>query len=432
DPAGVLAGALLTATATVDRATSEFGPNVTVDESGPLSYTATTGGAHNLAFSSDGTNLDLFDNGILVASRPSALTTSVSITGSASGTNTFQVALNVPYSGSVTVSDPTGLGTLTVAGANAGQPLSLSSTRVEQAGISVQYSGLSALDIQLGGASEVSILGTSAGVSTTLDLGSTASQVVVGNPFSMSGSTLDGILGGLSLIDCGLSSLRVDASGASANLSGTLSGTLLTGLGMGANLAFGPLASLAVSLGTGNDVLSLTGLSAPTAVLDAGAGSDALSVDVAGDLSQAVSTEGFESISIQVGGDLSGTLSAPASSHVAPLVVGGSWTSTGTVMAGSFSSVLVKNDLSGTIHAIEDLDVAGSGVINGLEVDGQFTKTGLISGGALSNLHFLNNAEGTITAQGAGTIDGVSIGGSLTGTVTAYVDDTDGSGSISG
>ncbi len=336
-----------------------------VDARGSVrSYTAPAGGVHVLKLADVDSYISVFDNNVIVASQPDDLTTSISITGSDGGSNSFEIPLGLSYTGPITVTDPTGLGVMTVQGSGTGNAISLTSGEIDQDGVSLQYAGISSLDLSLagvqnnvsiqganvptsiesssnsdafavsgmldapvslsgggtsrltlkdsaaratltgstlsrdgsstisysgfatitwdasGGGESISVLGTSRETATTIDLGSTTSHVVIGSTLLGSGGTLDGIQGSLQLVDASLSTLSIDASGDASNLSGSLSSALLTGLGLGANLSFDPLASLALTLGSGNDNLSLMGEAAAAVSLDGGNGNDALSINL--------------------------------------------------------------------------------------------------------------------------------------------------------
>jgi hypothetical protein len=73
--------------------------------------------------------------------------------------------------------------------------------------------------------------------------------------------------------------VSLDDSGDATGRSGTLSATEITGLGMGAGrIVYANAEQLLVALGTGDDVLAVTGTHAGTTTIDAGAGNDHVSV----------------------------------------------------------------------------------------------------------------------------------------------------------
>src|SRR5206468_7938523 len=63
---------------------------------------------------------------------------------------------------------------------------------------------------------------------------------------------------------------------------------------------------------------------------------------------------------------------------------------------------------------------------------GSVSTSGKISGGTLTRIAVLSDTNGQTVAQGMGTINNVSIGGSLGGNLTAVEDPNPGSGTISG
>ena len=109
-----------------------------------------------------------------------------------------------------------------------------------------------------------------------------------------------------------------------------------------------------------------------------------------------------------------------------------------SITAGSFvpgpgqapPAILITGDVGGTIQAIEDPNVAGSGVLTSIVIDGNLLATGQILAGAIGSMTVKQNLAGVVTAQGAGTIGTVTVDGNLSGTVDAPEDNSPGSGTI--
>src|SRR5207237_1136673 len=99
-------------------------------------------------------------------------------------------------------------------------------------------------------------------------------------------------------------------------------------------------------------------------------------------------------------GDFTGTLTV---AHTATIVIG------------------VAQDFAGTFIAPEDLAASPTGgIINSLHVGGDMTASSLIDAGPIFDATFDGNVNGVISAHGQGTIGSLSVGGALTGSVTAY------------
>jgi hypothetical protein len=103
--------------------------------------------------------------------------------------------------------------------------------------------------------------------------------VTLGSKAPATGSTLAELLGAVTITGNGQTTLTLDDSGDTANPTGTLAAGSLTGFGTG-GATFSGLASLAMVLGSGTAILTVTGTPFGVPVtLTAGAGSDAVAVD---------------------------------------------------------------------------------------------------------------------------------------------------------
>ncbi|MBW2349292.1 MAG: hypothetical protein JRF59_15880, partial [Deltaproteobacteria bacterium] len=130
------------------------------------------------------------------------------------------------------------------------------------------YGDMEEINIYLGPENDTfNIKSSHVGV-TNLDTGDGDDTINVGSLASvMQGGVVDG-LDGLLNIDAGVGfdRLHVDDTGDAEDNAGTLTGSSLTGLGMGQGLTYADIEALHVGLGSGNDTLNIQGTSVPTTV----------------------------------------------------------------------------------------------------------------------------------------------------------------------
>src|SRR6185503_12663555 len=98
---------------------------------------------------------------------------------------------------------------------------------------------------------------TNATTTTTLNTGAGSNDVVVGTLAPSTGGTVHYIFGALVVVGSGSDHLIVDDDGDAATNSGTLTPTTITGLGMGSGITYSGLATLYISLGSGNDTFTV-------------------------------------------------------------------------------------------------------------------------------------------------------------------------------
>ena len=171
--------------------------------------------------------------------------------------NNIQSPVTVIGDGNATLNvDDTGSTAYNV-GALAGTLTNSSLAGLGMAGI--DYSGLAALNISLGGGTPVSgtnpfsnvitVLSTSSGTVTTLNLGHGANVVNVGSQAPPSLGVVNNIQGALIVDGNNNDTLNIDDSGNGFTNTGTLTGTTLTGLGMGsAGITYNALSALNIYL----------------------------------------------------------------------------------------------------------------------------------------------------------------------------------------
>ncbi len=104
-PAGLLPGAYVTATATENGLTSEFGPVArVVAASGPLTYQPTGTGPHAITLQVDSSNIEILDNGSVVAQEPISLVTSIQLQGLPGDGDTLEVNDTVSFTENLSIS----------------------------------------------------------------------------------------------------------------------------------------------------------------------------------------------------------------------------------------------------------------------------------------------------------------------------------------
>jgi hypothetical protein len=228
----------------------------------------------------------------------------------------------------------------------------------------ITYSGLHAININLGSGNDTFNIQSTQGVlaTTTLNTGGGTNVVNVGSLAPGTSGVLSGIQGPLIVAGDGSDTLNVDNTGNTGVESGTLTATTLTGLGMGAGrITYSGLATLNISLGSGNDSFTVTGVSNPTVTtINGEAGTNTAVLSFSGNFAGNLTLLNFASATLNVGGNFSGTLTDPGAITTAAIV--GSLTSTGVLNAGSIGTTTVGGDLAGLVNV--------TGLLNTLTVDG--------------------------------------------------------------
>jgi hypothetical protein len=300
----------------------------------------------------------------------------------------------------------------------------------------INYSGLSALNIALKNKNDTfTITGTASGTTTTLNTGNgndtvnvravggatkvktaTGTDTVnVGSNAPGTGGNLAGIQAALTVTAGGTATtLNVDDTGNSSPATGTLSGSALTGLDMGAagQINYSGLKALNVNLGNANDTFNVQAVSTSTTV-KTGTGIDTVNVG---------------SNAPGAGGNLAGIQAA--------LMVTAGGTATTLNLDDTGNSSPATGSLSSSV--VSGLDMGAAGQINysGLKA----LKVNLGSANDTFNVQAVSTATTVTTGTGTDTVNVGSnapgAGGNLAGiqaalTVTAggtatklYVDDT--------
>src|SRR5262249_38343035 len=106
---------------------------------------------------------------------------------------------------------------------------------------------------------EYDVQGT--GGPTTINTGAGTNTVNIGSKAPASGGVLSGILADVTIKSgTGPATLNVDDSGDATGRTGTLTATKISGLGMAGNINYDPVTALNITLGSGADNLSITGI----------------------------------------------------------------------------------------------------------------------------------------------------------------------------
>jgi hypothetical protein len=195
----------------------------------------------------------------------------------------------------------------------------------------------------------------------------------------------------------------------------------------GSAISFSGLAALQVNTLGGGDTVTAGSL-APTVTttVDAGTGSAGLNVfnlNVTGDFAGNLTTRHFDTVTGTVTGNFTGQWSVQGSGTINNLTVGGTVTSTGTVMAEDVTNITVMGDVAGTIVASVPAGTSGTGTISTLTIAGSITDTGLVQGKDLGTVKIVNDLNGGVIAHGSGTITNLMVDGSIGASGTVVSED---------
>ena len=199
---------------------------------------------------------------------------------------------------------------------------------------------------------------------TTVNTGSGTNTVNVGSLApTLSGGIVDEIQGALTVTGNGNDTLNVDDTGSEGNKTGTLTDSTLTGLAMGeSGITYSGLATLNISLGSGNDAFTINSVW-PTTVMtiDAKSGTDLATLDFATDVvTKSLTLLNFEDTTMYVNGDFTGYMFD--SGPISQATITGTFTVTSEIDAAAINTMLIGGDLAGLINVV--------GLFNRLTVDG--------------------------------------------------------------
>jgi len=285
----------------------------------------------------------------------------------------------------------------------------------------LHYSGLEAFTLESFGDDDViTILQTHAGLvtvntgdgndtvtvvaisgSTTIDTGAGADVVVVNGP---------GVGAALAIEDTDGVAFGLDFSAETADLSGTLTSTQITGLGLGGAISYAGVSALGITLGSGNDTFNVqsTHASTPT-TLDAGPGNDTINVgSLAPDAGGTVNDiSGPLTVNGQGGSD---TLNVDDTGDMTP--------NTGTLTATTLAGLGMLGGITyGTLESVNIGLGSGDDTLNVQSIDATTPTT--LNAGLGNDTVNIGSLAGTVNAIGAPlTVNGQG------GSDTLNVDDT--------
>ncbi len=213
----------------------------------------------------------------------------------------------------------------------------------------INYSGLGVLNILLGtGNDTMNVRGTSA--VTSINAGAGTNTLYVGSLAPAVGGVVNAIQGALTLIGSGADTLNVDDTGSSANKTGTLTPTTITGLGMATGgITYAGIASLNINLGSGNDSFTVNEINVPTfTTVNGGPGVNGISLNFAQDFSGNLVLLNFQNGNLAIGRDFLGTLSDTGPGGLQTVTVGRNFL--GTFTAGTVNLMTIGGNAPGRIY----------------------------------------------------------------------------------
>ena len=242
------------------------------------------------------------------------------------------------------------------------------------------------------------------------NLGSTApssggSVKNIAGPVFITGGT--SVLRLITLAADGSNTINVDDSGDSANNSGDMTSSAVTGLGMGSGVTFVSVNAVNVTLGPGNISFDAQGANSRTVItVSAGTGTNNAVLSFSAGFYGDLTLVNFATATLNVVGNFSGQFYDAAA--VTAVTMAGSLTSNGLLEVGSIGTMTVGGNLAGMVVA--------SGLLGNLTVSG--STSGAIIAGEV-NLITMPAASlsfsGVIASQGdVGVIQRDSSGNAVT------------------
>jgi hypothetical protein len=297
-----------------------------------------------------GAGSDTFNLGSLspaTGGNLNAIAGHVNINGGTDIVLTFIISIgdtvNVDDTGTLTSTDLTGLGL----------------------GSGITYSAVETLNIHLGSGNDTfNVQGTNASTVTNLNTGSGTNTINIGSNAPGTNGIVDYIQGTLNVTGSGSDTMNVDDTGSSSNKNGTLTPTMLSGLGMGAGgITYSGLIVLNISLGSGNDSFAINDITNSTVTtVDGGPGIDSATLYFSGDFAaEELNLYHFEFASLHVVGNFTGLLNDLNPGAMQSVIIDGSFTSSGILNAGSIDTMTVGGDFAGLLNVTGLLDYLAIG-----------------------------------------------------------------------
>jgi hypothetical protein len=277
-------------------------------------------------------------------------------------------------------------------------------------GSGVNYSKIQTLNINLGSGNDIFNISSSNAITvTTVNAGPGTDTINVGSNAPASGGTLSYIFGALVIVGDGNDTLNMDDTGDATGNSGVLTPTTITGLGMSDDgITYSDLAALNISLGSGDDTFAVNDMTnATVTTINGGAGTDSAALYFSGNFAaQNLTLLSFETATLDVVGNFTGLLNDDGA--ITTAVIGGSFTSTGILNAGSIDTMTVGGDFAGLLNVtglLNSLDIGGgspgkivAGSVNFITVHAGYGNKVLqvIEGGVERQIQALPVAGGTL------------------------------------
>jgi hypothetical protein len=267
------------------------------------------------------------------------------------------------------------------------------------------------------GADTVNVRAISA--ATTINTGDDADTVNVGSTAPTSGGNVNSIAALLTINgDDGSDTLNVDDTGDTLGNTGTLTGTTLTGLGMGGSINYGTLEALAIGLGSGGDTFTVASTHAGTTDLNTNSGGDTVTLETVAGTTTVNTAAGTDTVNVRA---ISAATTINTGDSADTVNVG----STAPTMGGNVNSIAALltingDDGSDTLNVDDTGDaIANTGTLTSTEITG-LGMVGKIVYGTFESLTIGLGSGGdtfTVASTHAGTTDLNTNGGGDTVTL---------------
>jgi hypothetical protein len=295
----------------------------------------------------------------------------VTILNTGAGTNIVNVGSLAPATGGIVDNI---LGSLTVngsgtdtmnvddtgsSGGKTGLLISTTLTGLAMGASGIAYSGLKYLNINLGsGGNTFNVQSTNSATTTTLNTGTGTNTVNIGSLAPAGNGILDNVQGALTVVGSGTDTLNMDDTGNTIGKTGTLTSTTLTGLAMGTGgITYSGLATLNISLGSGNDTLLIISTATATTTVNGNNGDDTFNVDATTGTLNLYGNAGNDTFNF---GSLMPTTGGTVNSIAGQVNIYGGTGSSDTV------NVDDTGDAAGNTGALTSTALTGLGLGNGL------------------------------------------------------------------
>jgi hypothetical protein len=219
-------------------------------------------------------------------------------------------------------------------------------------GAGVSYTTVGTLNINLGSGNDTfNVRSTNSATTTTLNTGGGTNVVNVGSLASSTGGIVNNIQGALTVTGSGSDTLNVDDTGSTTAKTGALTATTLTGLAMGTDgITYSGISTLNISLGSGNDTFTISGVTDSTATtIDGKNGVNNATLNFSsGFAGQNLTLLHFQITALNVTGDFTGVLNE--SGAITTVTISGSITSDAVLNAASVGTMTIGGDLAGQLN----------------------------------------------------------------------------------